>query len=528
MAQAFSQDSLVEYGSRRVIITLTAIICTLLEIIDTTIVNVALNDMRGNLGATLTEVAWVITAYAIGNVIIIPMTSWLSIQFGRRNYFAASVMIFTVCSFLCGNANGIWELVFFRFLQGIGGGALLATSQTIITEAYPPEKRNMAQAIYGLGIIVGPTLGPPLGGYIVENYSWPYIFYINIPIGVIATLLTLQFVRNPNYGSKSAASDIDWLGIFLLAASVGSLQYVLEKGQDDDWFSNTWIVILSCTAFLGAFFFIWREMTFRNPIVNLRVLKNGNLRIGTGLTFLLGFGLYGSTFIIPVYTQSILGWTAFQSGMLMVPSAVTTAFLMPVIGKVLSRGVPQQFLVSMGMLIFAFFCFWGYFILTNATPEQNFIWMLVARGVGLPLLFIPITSLSLSSLKGPEIGQGVAFTGMMRQVGGSFGVALITTFMARQNMFHSSTLVSKLSVDDPAVIGRVHALQNGFMAKGMQPDIALRSAYKALDYTVTAQSNVLSYMDVFYYLGILFLVCIPFVLFVKRRKLQPNLSEAMH
>ena len=528
MTKAFSPDSLVEYGSRRVIITLTAIICTLLEIIDTTIVNVALNDMRGNLGATLTEVAWVITAYAIGNVIIIPMTSWLSTQFGRRNYFAASIMIFTVCSFLCGNANGIWELVVFRFLQGLGGGALLATSQTIITEAYPPEKRNMAQAIYGLGVIVGPTLGPPLGGFIVENYSWPYIFYINIPIGVIATLLTLQFVRNPNYGTKSATSDIDWLGIALLAVSVGSLQYVLEKGQDDDWFSSRVIIILACTSFLCAFFFIWRELTFRNPIVNLRVLKNGNLRIGTGLTFLLGFGLYGTTFIIPVYTQSTLGWTAFQSGMLLVPAAITTAFLMPVIGKILSKGVPQQFLVSLGMLFFAMFCFWGYFILTNATPSENFFWMLVTRGVGLPLLFIPITSLSLSTLKGPEIGQGVAFTGMMRQVGGSFGVAIITTFMARQNMFHRNTLVSRLSVDDPAVMERVHAMQNGFMAKGMPPNIALQSAYKALDYTVTGQANVLSYMDVFYYLGILFLICIPFVLFVKRNKQKLDLSEAMH
>src|SRR6187551_1228836 len=237
-------ESLVEYGSRRVIITVTAILCALLEIVDTTIVNVALNDMRGTLGATLTEVGWVITAYAIGNVIIVPMTSWLSQQFGRRNYFAASIILFTVCSFLCGNANGIWELVFFRFLQGIGGGALLVTSQTIITEVYPVEKRGMAQAIYGLGVIIGPTLGPPLGGYIVEHASWPYIFYINIPIGVVATLLTLQFVRSPKYGEKSASSDIDWLGIGLLAITVGSLQYVLEKGQDDDWFSSSTILYL--------------------------------------------------------------------------------------------------------------------------------------------------------------------------------------------------------------------------------------------------------------------------------------------
>src|SRR4029078_6823256 len=196
-------QSLVEYGSRRVIITITAIFCALLEIVDTTIVNVALNDMRGNLGATMTEVGWVITAYAIGNVIIVPMTSWLSQQFGRRNYFAASIMLFTVCSFLCGNASGIWELVLFRFMQGLGGGALLVTSQTIITESYPPEKRGMAQAIYGLGVIIGPTLGPPLGGYVTTNMGWPYIFYINIPLGIIATLLTLEYVKSPKYGEKS-------------------------------------------------------------------------------------------------------------------------------------------------------------------------------------------------------------------------------------------------------------------------------------------------------------------------------------
>src|SRR6476661_4721695 len=224
------QQSLVEYGSRRVIITITAILCTLLEIVDTTIVNVALNDMRGSLGATLSEVGWVVTSYAIGNVIIVPMTSWLSQQFGRRNYFAASIILFTICSFLCGNSNGIWELVFFRFLQGLGGGALLVTSQTIITETYPIEKRGMAQALYGMGVIVGPTLGPPLGGFITDNMGWQWIFYINIPLGIIAALLTLQFVRSPNYGQKSAVKDVDWAGIGLLAIFVGSLQYVLEKG----------------------------------------------------------------------------------------------------------------------------------------------------------------------------------------------------------------------------------------------------------------------------------------------------------
>src|SRR6476661_10177066 len=370
-------NSLVEYGSRRVIITITAILCALLEIVDTTIVNVALNEMRGNPGATLTEVAWVITAYAIGNVIIVPMTSWLSQQFGRRNYFAASVILFTICSYLCGNASGIWELVIFRFIQGVGGGALLVTSQTIITESYPIEKRGMAQAIYGLGVIIGPTLGPPLGGYIVDHFSWPYIFYINIPSGVIATLLTLQFVRSPKYAEKKSRSEIDWAGIALLAITVGSLQYVLEKGHEDDWFNSNAIILLTVCAVFGLFFFIWRELTYKNPIVDLRVLKNGNLRIGTILSFIMGFGLYGSTFIIPLYTQSTLGWTAQQSGALMIPAALTTAFMMPVIGKLLQRGVPQQYLVALGMLLFFIYSFWGYKIISPDTGKEDFFWMLI-------------------------------------------------------------------------------------------------------------------------------------------------------
>lgn len=523
------QASLVEYGARRVIVTITAIICALLEIVDTTIVNVALNDMKGNLGTTLTEVGWVITAYAIGNVIIVPMTSWLSQQFGRRNYFAASILLFTFCSFLCGNATGIWELVAFRFLQGVGGGALLVTSQTIITESYPPEKRGMAQAIYGLGVIIGPTLGPPLGGYIVEHFSWPYIFYINIPIGVIATLLTLSFVRSPKYSEKSKTKDVDWLGIALLAISVGSLQYVLEKGQDDDWFNSSTILLLAVLAVFGLFFFIWRELRFRKPIVELRVLKNGNLRVGTILSFIMGFGLYGSTFIIPLYTQATLGWTAQQAGMLMIPSALTTAFMMPIIGQMLQKGVKQQYLVALGMLIFFIYSFWGYKIITPDTDKDAFFWMLIVRGMGMGMLFIPVTTLALSTLKGQQIGQGAAFTGMMRQLGGSFGVAVITTYLARKNVMHRSDLVSQLNVNDWNVQQRVHAMQHAFIAKGMTPDVALNSAYKALEYTVSKQASVLSYMDAFLGLGVMFLVCVPFVLMVKgNRGKKVDLSEAMH
>lgn len=512
------QESLVEYGSRRVIITLTAIFCALLEIVDTTIVNVALNDMRGNLGATLNEVGWVITAYAIGNVIIVPMTSWLSEQFGRRNYFGFSVILFTICSFLCGQATGIWELVGFRFLQGLGGGALLVTSQTIITESYPPEKRGMAQAFYGLGVIIGPTLGPPLGGWITTYKSWPYIFYINIPIGIIAAILVFMFVRSPRYSQKKSGSDVDYLGIILLAIFVGSLQYVLERGHEDDWFESKTILFLTVTAVLGFFFFIWRELTAEHPIVELRVLKNGNLRIGTALSFILGFGLYGSTFIIPLYTQSILGWTALQAGELMIPAAITTAFMMPMVGQLLTRGVPPQLLVAGGMLLFAVFSVWGYYIISPDTGKDDFFWPLIVRGIGMGILFIPITALSLSSLRGQDIGRGAAFTGMMRQLGGSFGVALITTMIARQNSIHRVNMLPHLSADNPQFISRINGLKAMFMSRGISPEQALQRAYKLLDFSITKQAAVLSYKDVFLYLGVMFVLFVPMMLLVKQKK----------
>lgn len=523
-------DSLVEYGGRRIIITITAILCALLEIVDTTIVNVALPEMKGNLGSTLSEVGWVITAYAIGNVIIVPMTSWLSQQFGRRNYFAASIMIFTLFSFLCGNATNIWELVAFRFLQGLGGGALLVTSQTIITESYPLAKRSMAQAIYGLGVIIGPTLGPPLGGYIVDNYSWPFIFYINIPIGIAATLMTIQFVRSPKFAEKRSASDVDWLGIALLAVTVGSLQYILEKGHEDDWFESNTIILFTFTAVFGFILFLWRELTFRFPIVELRVLKNANLRIGTIMSFVLGFGLYGSTFIVPLYTQTILGWTALESGALMIPAALTTAVMMPIIGKLLTAGVKQQYLVAGGLLLFFVYSLWGYKILTPDTAKDSFFWMLIVRGMGLGMLFIPITSLALSTLKGQEIGQGAAFSGMMRQLGGSFGIAAITTLIANKNVEYATHLMSKLDASSLIVQQRIQGITNSFIAKGMAPDVALKSAYQSLQYSVMKQAAVLSYMDVFLYLGIMFLVCIPFILFVKERKSKKkiDIGDMMH
>ncbi len=522
------QESLVEYGSRRAIVTLTAIFCALLEIVDTTIVNVAINDMKGNMGATLSEIGWVITAYAIGNVIIVPMTSWLSRQFGRRNYFAASILLFTVCSFLCGNATTMWELILFRFLQGLGGGALLVTSQTIITESWPVEKRGMSQAIYGLGVIIGPTLGPPLGGYIVENFSWPYIFYINIPIGIIAFMLTMRFVRSPRYGDKKSSGEVDWWGIIFLAAAVSSLQYVLERGQEDDWFNNSTILLLSITAVLGFYFFIWRELTCKNPIVELRVLKNGNLRIGTILSFIMGFGLYCSTFIVPLYLQNSLGWNAQQAGMIMIPAALMTAFMMPIIGMLLQKGIKPQYLAALGMFLFFVYSFWGHQILTPDTSKEAFFWMLMLRGAAMGMLFIPVSTMALSTLKGQQIGQGASFTGMMRQLGGSFGIALITTFMTRGNAIHRGDLIQNITPDNPLFEQQLQGMQAKFMSAGMPANQAHAAAYRAIDGSISKQAAVLTYMDVFLYIGIMFLVCVPFILMIKSGKKKVSVADAMH
>ncbi|MGL2993813.1 DHA2 family efflux MFS transporter permease subunit [Flavobacterium sp. TSSA_36] len=521
-------DDLIEYGFRRVIITITCVLCAMLEVVDTTIVNVALNNMRGSLGATLTDVAWVITAYAIANVIIIPMTSWLAQQFGRRNYFAVSIMIFTLSSFLCGNATNIWELVAFRFIQGLGGGALLVTAQTIVTESYPLAKRGMAQAIYGMGVIVGPTLGPPLGGYIVDRFSWPFIFYINIPIGIIATLLTLSFIKSPKYGVKLKANQVDWWGIIFLTAFIGSLQFVLEHGQQDDWFNNSIIVTLSVVSFFGLLFFIWRELTYEHPIVNLRVLKDANLRIGTVMCFILGFGLYGSTFIIPIYTQSVLGWSATDAGLLLIPSSITTGVMMPFIGKMIQKGVPQAYLVAAGFFIFFVFTYWMHLVITPDSGAEHLFWPLILRGVGLGLLFVPITTLSLSTLSGKQIGEGAAFTGMMRQLGGSFGIAIITTYIARINQEHRVNMIGYLDRTSFEVQQRIHQLQMGFVSKGYTINEALSKAYKTLEMMVTQQAAVLTFTDIFLYLGYLFLLCIPFILLVKKGKNKINPADAMH
>jgi DHA2 family multidrug resistance protein len=307
-----------------------------------------------------------------------------------------------------------------------------------------------------------------------------------------------------------------------------NLQFVLEHGQQDDWFNDNLIVALSILSVFGLFAFIWRETTYKFPIVNLSVLKDTNLRVGTVMCFILGFGLYGSTFIIPIYTQSVLGWSATDAGLLLIPSSITTGIMMPMIGKMIQRGIPQAYMVAAGFLVFFGFSFWMNNVLTPDTGVEHMFWPLILRGIGLGLLCVPITTLSLSTLKGKSIGEGAAFTGMMRQLGGSFGIAIITTFIARFNQEHRVDLLANLNPTKYNVQERILALQKGFMSKGFTADQAMNKAYQAMDYGVMKQAAVLSYMDVFMWLGILFLVCIPFVLVIKKGKKKVDVGEAMH
>ena len=305
-----------------------------MELIDTSIVNVGLTQMAGNLGVTIEDISWVVTSYAIANVIVIPMTGFFQNYFGRKNYYIASIILFTLASYACGIADDLWTLTFFRFVQGVGGGALLSTSQGIMYDSFPPQQRPIASAIFGMGIVMGPTLGPTLGGFIIDNYHWSWMFFINVPFGILATFLCLNFIEKQpqEHNIDRSKISIDQLGILLLAVGVGSLQYVLERGEADDWFDDHTILILTIAAAISIPMFIWWELKTKNPVVDLRVLKNRNLAIGSILVFIIGYGLFTSIMLFPLFVQRIIGYTATKTGNLLIPGGLITIFVFPVVG----------------------------------------------------------------------------------------------------------------------------------------------------------------------------------------------------
>ncbi len=512
----------METGFRKWIIVVTVVLCCLLELIDTSIVNVALTQMMGNLSATQQEVSWVIASYGIANVIVIPMTGFLAEQFGRKNYYLVSVILFTLASMACGQSTSLWELVAFRFIQGIGGGALMATSQAILIDTFPPKQLPLGQALFGMGVIIGPTIGPTLGGYIVENYDWPWIFYVNVPVGIMASIFTILFIRDPDRIKNAIPKplrEIDWAGVGLLILGVGSMQLVLEQGETEDWFDSTYILSFTLLAIIGVVGFIWRELTAKAPIVDLRILtKSRNLAVGAFLSFVLGFGLFASVFVFPIFTQRILGFTAEQTGYLLLPGALASGFMMPIIGRALQAGVPQKLMIPVGFTIFFFFTFWMAAKISPTAGESDFFWPLMVRGVGLGLIFLPITTMSLAGLAGKDAGQAAGLTGMIRQLGGSFGVAIVGTYLERSIQANRVALLPNISLYNPETTQRIQAFTQGFLAKGYPLNQATQQAYAALEGTLMKQVSLITYSQVFTSLGLFFLACLPLILLVKRAK----------
>lgn len=505
----------------RWLILLGLITAAVMEVLDTTIVNVALPQMAGNLGATQQEIGWVSTGYILSNVVVLPMTAFFTERFGRRRYLTVSIIIFVVASFLCGTSHSLVELVLWRIVQGAGGAALLSTAQATLRQIFPREQQGMVQAIFLLGIIVAPTLGPTLGGWITDNYTWNWCFFINVPIGILSTFLVTSFLRDPE-GQERRTGNVDWPGILLLMVGVGALQYVLEEGNSEDWFSSALIVRLSVVAAVCLIGMLWWELSPRNPhpVVNFRVLKNPQLAASIFLFVSLGFGLYGGTFLFPLFTQSILHFSPTETGLAMLPGGLATAVTALICGRLLNGAKPlvdARVLILIGISLFLA-SMWKLGHLTTVAGEPDVRAALIIRGLGLGFLFTPVNNVAYASLKPSEAQQASGLINLSRQLGGSFGIALLATFVTVHTQQHRVDLVSDVYAGNPAVEQRVQMLESGLASRGVQPGEAHQAALKALDGQVMQQSAMLSYNDAWLLLLESFLIVAPAVLLLRRPK----------
>ena len=496
------------------LIAIAVTLAAVLELVDTSIVNVAIPHMMGTLSTTLDETAWVSTSYIIANVIVIPMSSWLSAYFGRRNYLTVSIAIFVVASFFCGAATSLWGLVFWRVIQGLGGGALLSTAQTTIFEAFPPHERGIGQSIFGMGVMVGPTIGPTLGGFIVDAYAWPWIFYINVPLGILAGYLVWTFVRDAAHQVKSTSVDV--LGIVLLTAAVGSLQWLLERGERLDWFESRFVTGLAITCVVSAVLLVWRELTVDEPIIDLRILQSRQVAPGVLFAAFLGLALYGSVFVLPVFLQQLHGYTAQQTGMVILPGALASAFTMAFVGRITNRVDARP------MIAFGAFLFLASMTLlsrlTLASGQNELYWPLILRGVGLGFLFVPLTSATVAGLPMRLIGQGTGMFNLMRQLGGSLGIAIMATMLARQTVVQKQLLTEHVGSYDPATMARWGALTQGLIARGFDVTIAKQQALMIMDRQIATQASVLAFSRVYLISGILLVAALPLLLIWKTGK----------
>ena len=484
-------------------ITLTVMLGLVMAIIDASIVNVALNDMAGNLGSSIDEIGWVATGYILANVIIMPLNGWLTARFGRRNFYAACVAIFTIASILCGTATTVWQLVFYRVIQGLGGGALQPTAQAILFESYPPDKRANAMAIFGLGAMVGPAIAPTLGGVIVDNANWQLIFYINIPIGIAAFLMTLAYIRDPVY-LKRDRSPIDYTGLALLTAGIASLQYVLERGQHDDWFSSTTIVILTGVAVVSLIVFCFKEWYDPRPLVDLKVFKSRAFSAGSTIGIVTGFGLFGTALVIPLFLQNVLGFSATETGLALLPGAIATAVSMPIASRLTAK-VDGRAMIAFGMLVFAVSAWWMG-SLYQQSGYWDVFWPRAVQGFALGFLFVPLSTATLGEIVREKMANATGIYTLVRQLGGSLGIAILQLLQTRYQDNAYATLAAGVTPANPSIATFLHDL-HGSAAQ--------------LYSMVMLNATVISYDMVLRLCGIIFVVSTPLVLLLNWRKAAP-------
>jgi len=517
-------SSLEEAPVNKWLVAVAVALGALLEVVDTSIVNVALNEMQNSLGATLSQVSWVVSSYAVANVIILPLTAWLGDRFGKKRYFIFSLIAFTLASILCGVSTSLPMLIVARVLQGLGGGGLMAKAQSILFETFPKEEQAVAQGFFGAIVISGPAIGPTLGGYIVTNMNWRWIFFVNVPVGIAGTLLCLTAL--PADKEKSGPSaPIDWFAIGLLAIGLGSLQTVLEEGQSDDWFSSPFIVTLSVAAIAGLALFVWRVWYSDHPVVDLRILKHRSMWAGSILSIVVGMGLYGALFSIPIFAQGILHYTSQQTGMLLLPGAIASAAGMFVASALLRKFDPRHLIVLGAFVIVA-----ALFMLASISPQtgaDDLFWPLIIRSFGTVLMFLPLNMATLGPLPKKDIAAGTGFFSLTRQLGGSVGVAILTTLLSQRQAFHRNVLVEKLASSDPHVVDRVQMLTAG-LSKGVDAVTAHARALTMLDGSVNMQAAVLSFADTFWITAVLFVVSLPLVMLLGKPPAGQKMGAGGH
>jgi DHA2 family multidrug resistance protein len=496
------------------LIAVTVMAGTFMEVLDTSVVNVSLPHIAGSLSATISEATWVLTSYLVANAIILPITGWLANYFGRKRLLMSAVAGFTIASFLCGIAPTLPLLVVFRIFQGATGGFMQPLSQAILLETFPPEKRGKAMAFWGLGIVVAPILGPTLGGWLTDAYSWRWVFYINLPVGIFALFMTQAFIWDPAYIRRRSQS-VDYWGLGFLAIGISALQVMFDKGQEDDWFSSHFILTLCIVALVMLTAFVFRELMARDPVVHLRVFREHTYAAGVFLMTLLGFVLYGSLVLLPIFLQTLLGYSALAAGIWTSPRGIGSLIFMPLTGVLLSRRWDPRLLLILALVTASWTLYaFSQFNLNSGT--WDIFWPQIVQGAGMAFVFVPLTTVTMDPIPNEEMGNATSIFNLMRNIGASMGIAFVTTMLERREQFHQSRLATNLTATNPRVRSFLASARAGFMAHGSDPALALRQAYAALYGTMERQAALLSFTEIFWVLATVFLCMVPIIFIMKK------------